>query len=155
MTIRGWLIAGGGRAWRTTRREADMTNTRSQTRDGNSEGAPSRAFGSFENISKSMQSQAVALAALPYATLEAHLTMVSELYNFVGKRMKAQAELCHELSRCHEVADALDAQRRFSARATSDYSDKMTQMGSLLRKELSTVASEAVQEAGKAAKLAA
>lgn len=135
-----------------------MTNSRSQTREANSEGASPRIFASFENISKSMQSQAATLAALPYPTLEAHLTVVSEFYAFVSKRMKAQAELCHELSRCHEVSDALEAQRRFSARATSDYSDEMTQMGTLLRQELATlanVASEAVQEAGKAAKLAA
>lgn len=132
-----------------------MTNTRPQTRNGNADQKP---FGSFETIAKSTQSQFAALMALPHALVEANLTMGAEFYGFMGRRMKAQAELCHDLSQCHEVADALEAQRRFSARATSEYSDELGQIGTLLRKEMAsvtTVATEAVNEASKAAKLVA
>jgi hypothetical protein len=137
-------------------RGPDMTHSRQQARTGNSDASPVQPpFGSFETISKSMQSQFATLTALPQAVIEANLTIGSELYAFLGRRMKAEADFCHELSRCNEVEDALEAQRRFSSRATSDYSAEMTQMSTLLRKELASVASETVAEAGKAAKLAA
>jgi hypothetical protein len=109
-------------------------------------------------MSKSMQGQFAAIAAIPRAMLEAQLTMGSELFGFVGRRMKAQAELCHELSQCRELSDAVEAQRRFSERVTSDYSEEFGQIATMLRNELTSVtdaASEAVTEASKAAKLAA
>lgn len=133
-----------------------MTSTRPQTRTGAAE--TQQPFGSFAAISKSLQNQFAALAALPHAMIEAHLAMGSEVYGFMSRRMKAQAELCHELSQCHELTDALEAQRRFGERATSAYSDELGQIGTLLRKEMASVAqvaSEAVTEANKAAKLAA
>jgi hypothetical protein len=134
-----------------------MTNPRS-AQGHNGSGSSTQPFGSFENMSKSMQGQFAAIAAIPRAMLEAQLTMGSELFGFMGRRMKAQAELCHELSQCRELADAVQAQRRFSERVTSDYSEEFGQIATMLRNELTSVtdaASEAVTEASKAAKLAA
>jgi nitroreductase len=133
-----------------------MTNPRSA--QANASASNTQPFGSVENMSKSMQGQFAAIAAIPRAMLEAQLTMGSELFGFVGRRMKAQAELCHELSQCRELSDAVEAQRRFSERVTSDYSEEFGQIATMLRNELTSVtdaASEAVTEASKAAKLAA
>ena len=134
-----------------------MTNARSP-QGHNGSGSSTQPFGSFENMSKSMQGQFAAIAAIPRAMLEAQLTMGSELFGFMGRRMKAQAELCHELSQCRELADAVQAQRKFGERVTSDYSEEFGQIATMLRNELTSVtdaASEAVTEASKAAKLAA
>ncbi|WP_139221155.1 phasin family protein [Bosea sp. OK403] len=142
---------------RLGRRQA-MTNPRSP--QGHNGASPSgmQPFGSFEDLSKSMQGQFAAISAIPHAMLEAQLAMGSELFGFMGRRMKAQAELCHELSQCRELADAVQAQRRFSERVSSDYSEEFGQITTMLRNELTSVAdaaSEAVTEASKAAKLAA
>jgi nitrate/nitrite-specific signal transduction histidine kinase len=72
--------------------------------------------------------------------------------------MKAQAELCNELSQCREVTEAVEAHRKFSERVTSDYSSEIGQLATIMNKELAiatAVATEVVGEAGKAGKLAA
>ncbi len=135
-----------------------MTNPRSPRGHDGTSTSGTQPFGSFESMSKSMQGQFAAIAAIPRAMLEAQLTMGSELFGFMGRRMKAQAELCHELSQCRELSDAVQVQRRFSERVTSDYSEEFGQIATMLRSELTSVtdaASEAVTEASKAAKLAA
>lgn len=129
-----------------------------QDRNGGADSQNSMPFGSFEGITKTMQVQFAAAIAVPQAVLEANLTMGSELFGFIGRRMKAQAEWCSELSQCREVAEAVAAHRKFGERVTSDYSSEIGQLATIMSKELAivgTVATEVVGEAGKAGKLAA
>lgn len=134
------------------------TSRNLQGRDGGTESLNFQPFGSLENLTKTMQAQFTTAAAIPQAILEANLTMGSELLGFMGRRMKAQAELCNALSRCHEFGEAVEAQRQFSERVTSDYTAEIGQLATIMRKELATVtavAAGAVEEAGKAGKIAA
>jgi hypothetical protein len=129
-----------------------------QDRNGGAESQSSMPFGSFKGITKTMQAQFAAAVAVPQAMLEANLTMGSELFGFIGRRMKAQAELCNELSQCREVTEAVEAHRKFSERVTSDYSSEIGQLATIMSKELAivtAVATEVVGEADKAGKLAA
>lgn len=129
-----------------------------QGRDGGTESLSFQPFGSLEDLTKTMQAQFATAAAIPQAILEANLTIGSELLGFMGRRMKAQAELCHALSRCHEFGEAVEAQRQFGERVASDYSAEIGQLATIMRKELATVtavAAGAVEEAGKAGKIAA
>jgi len=115
-------------------------------------------LGGIEGITKSMQSQLASAAALPHALIEAQLALGSELMTFLGQRMKAQAELFGALSHCHDLSEAVEAQRKFSERVASDYSSEFGQITELMRKEMATVQgiiAQSVEEGSKAAKAAA
>jgi hypothetical protein len=115
-------------------------------------------FGAQEDLAKVIQGQMTAAAAIPRAILEAQLTVGSELFGFIGRRLKAQAELCHELSKCREMSDALQAQRRFGERVASEYSAEVDQVTTMISRELGIVseaASGAVAMTLKDGKLAA
>lgn len=133
-----------------------MSSARPQSRNANAEAQ--KPSGSVETISRSKQSQVVALMALPHAVIGANLTMASELHGFIGRRVKAQAEPCHALCQFNELADAPSAQRRFSSQAYSGYLESFEQIGTRLHKEVAAVAEvapKALNEANKAMKLAA
>lgn len=119
---------------------------------------PLPSFASVEELAKAMQGQMAAAIAIPRALAEAQLTIGAELFGFLGRRLKAQAELCHELSLCRELSDAVQAQRRFNERVASDYSAEMDQMTTMLSRETGVVvaaASGAVETASKGVKIAA
>jgi len=132
-----------------------MSTTRQNSPRDSSGTAP---LGGLDGISKSLQAQLATAAALPHALIEAQLTLGSELMSFIGQRMKAQAELFGALSQCHELSEAVEAQRKFSERVASDYSNEFGQLTELMRKEMTTVQgvlAQSVEGASKLAKAAA
>jgi hypothetical protein len=132
-----------------------MSNARQNSPRDTSGTSP---LGGLEGITKSLQSQLATAAALPHALMEAQLAFGSELMTFVGQRMKAQAELFGALSHCHELSEAVEAQRKFNERVASDYSAEFGQLTELMRKEMTTVQgvlAQSVEGASKLAKAAA
>ncbi|MGO4672885.1 hypothetical protein AB4Z40_08295 [Bosea sp. 2YAB26] len=116
------------------------------------------SFGFPEGMGKTMQAQFATALSVPQAILEANLTVGAEWLSFMGRRMKAQAELCNALSHCQEIGEAVEAHRKFSQGIASDYSTEFDQLATIMRKEMAVVtatATEAVEEAGRAGKLAA
>ncbi|GGH31697.1 hypothetical protein GCM10007036_43080 [Alsobacter metallidurans] len=115
-------------------------------------------FGTVEDVSRALQGQMAAVAAIPRAIMEAQLTIGSELFIFLARRLKAQAELWHELSQSREFLGAVQAQRRFADKAASDYSAEASEMATMLSREVGVVsnaASEAVAAATASGKIAA
>jgi hypothetical protein len=82
---------------------------------------------------------------IPQKIVEAQLDAGAEFLSFVGRRLKAQADLWHSIGHCHNPAEAADAQRKFANVIIKDYSDEAQQMLSMIQKNFQTVTSLVTQ----------
>lgn len=93
----------------------------------------------FEATNRMMQTQFVSAAAIPQAIMQANLTMFSEVLMFMGRRAKAQADLCASLGHCKEMSEAVEAQREFAEQVTRDYSTEVGQLSEIVRKNVASL----------------
>ena len=88
--------------------------------------------------------------AFPQKMVEANLQTSVELLIFMSRRIKSQAELWGEFGHCHDFGSALNAQRKFAACVTKDYSDEMTHLVEMARQHFDTVTHALADHAGQA-----
>lgn len=64
---------------------------------------------------------------------------MAELLSFADRRLQAQVELCRSLSRCQERDDAVNVQREFTGRVTTDYLDEVNQLSEVFQRNIAAL----------------
>lgn len=91
------------------------------------------------------RAQLASASSVPQALWQANFAMMSELFAFIGQRMKAQAELCSSLGRCKELSEAVDVQRAFAQGVTGDYSEEVGKLSEIARTNLAALSAIGAQ----------
>ena len=99
----------------------------------------SGAINGIDDMTKSMRDGMAKAMTMPQKMLEAHLATSSELFNFISRRIQAQAELLDTISHCADIDDAASAQNAFFEKAAVHYGHEMSQLMEITRKNLSMV----------------
>jgi hypothetical protein len=94
----------------------------------------------MDSAINTVQAGVVRAMAVPQRLLEAQMATSAELLTFVSRRMQAQAELWQSLGRCHDMGEAARTQRQFLERVSHDYTEEMTQLVELARRNFTSVA---------------
>lgn len=92
-----------------------------------------------DGMAQAVQSRLTTAMTLPQKVMEANLQTTAEIFTFMSRRMKAQAELWDGLGHCQDMAQASEMQRRFFDSVSKDYRDEMTTIVELARRNLNTV----------------
>jgi hypothetical protein len=119
--------------------------------------AAREAVAGLDGIARTAQSQLKVATAIPQAIIEANWAMASELLIFTSRRLQAQADLWWSLCDCRGLSEAVAVQRQFTERVTDDYSDGVSHLSEVVRRNvnsLSAVGAKLVVETDKS-KLAA
>jgi hypothetical protein len=103
-----------------------------------------------DDMTKSAQSSLASAMVVPKKLIEAHLDAGAELLAFMGRRMKAQADLWSSLGHCSDLSEATNMQKSFIEKVTKDYTEEATQLSDIARKNLEVVAGLASSEVNKA-----
>ena len=75
----------------------------------------------------------------------------AELLAFMSRRIKSQAGLWAELGHCHGLGETVEAQRKFVAGLTKDYTDEAAHLTEIARRNIETVTHVLAHPAGQAA----
>ena len=110
-----------------------------QTINGGTPAAPNG------DIGKSIQDGLTKAITTPQKLFEAHMAASVELMSFVSRRMQAQAELLGLMTQCRDVEAAAAAQRTFFEKATGHYSEEMTHLMDIARKNLTALTDAAIE----------
>ncbi len=113
--------------------------------NGNEQNSPK----TVEDMTKTVQSGLASAMIVPKKLLEANLDAGAELLAFMGRRMKAQADLWSSLGHCSDLTEATNMQKCFMEKVTKDYTDEASQLSDIARKNLEVVAGLASSEVSK------
>ncbi len=89
--------------------------------------------------------------AVPHRLMQINLEAVSHTFNFMNRRMKAQAALWTDIGQSSGNGAAAEAQRAFLETVTKDYTDEMAQLAGMARKNLVSVTETLASAPGPAA----
>ena len=81
----------------------------------------------------------------PRKVMEANLAVCSEWLAFVGRRMRAQADLIEATTRPGGFDEAAEARRRFLEKARDDYAAEVARLFDLARGTFSRVADAMIE----------
>jgi len=84
--------------------------------------------GTIEDTAKTMQDGMARALEIPRKLIEAQLSASSEILQFAGRRIQAQAELLGIIGQCSNVEDAAAAQRSFFEKANEQYTAEMAHL---------------------------
>jgi hypothetical protein len=105
---------------------------------------------SVESVTKSVHNGIASAITMPKKLMETQLDVGAELLAFMGRRMKAQADLWSSLGHCSDLSEATNMQKCFIEKVTKDYTEEATQLSDIARKNLEVVAGLASSEVNKA-----
>jgi hypothetical protein len=79
--------------------------------------------------------------AAPQKLVEANVRTSLEIFDFVCKRMKAQADFYDTLSHCKEVGQIVESQQQFWNRASKDYAEEAGHLVEVAQENVNSLAS--------------
>jgi sugar (pentulose or hexulose) kinase len=77
--------------------------------------------------------------AVPQKLMQINLEAATHAFNFMNRRMKAQAALWSSIGHLGDTNGAAEMQRAFIENVTKDYAEEMTELTNLARKNLASV----------------
>jgi len=100
---------------------------------------------SFGDSAKLAQNGYAKAWTVPSKILAAHIATGSQLLAFASKRMQAQAELLGLLGHCGNFDEAASTQKSFFEKASSHYSEEMSQLMELASRNMSLMTDAIVE----------
>ncbi len=115
-----------------------MSTTSSQ-----SSGAMRGNATSGKSTDDTIQQTLASFLAVPQKLMQINLEAANHTFNFMNRRMKAQAALWTNIGQFSDTRGAAEAQRIFLETVTKDYTDEMTQLTDMARKNMASVSDAA------------
>lgn len=95
--------------------------------------------GAGKPASDPIQHTLAAFVAVPQKMMQINLEVANHAFSSMNRRMKAQAALWTSIGQSGGNGGAAEAQRAFLETVTKDYTDEMTQLTDMARKNLASV----------------
>ena len=95
--------------------------------------------GGAKPASDPIQHTVAAFVAVPQKMMQINLAVANHAFSFMNRRMKAQAALWTSIGQSGSNGGAAEVQRAFLETVTKDYTDEMTQLTNMARKNLALI----------------
>ncbi|WP_158554878.1 phasin family protein [Methylovirgula sp. 4M-Z18] len=99
-----------------------------------------------EDAIKSVRAQFAPMYHLHEKVIELQMNTLSQILDFMGRRMKAQSDFFHSLGQCHDLTKMSEVQSRFWQRVSEDYTTEVGQLTEMARESVDKIAKAAASK---------
>jgi hypothetical protein len=101
--------------------------------------AAREAIAGVGELPRNVQDQIATAMDFSKKLMACNLGAGAELLTFMSRRMKAQADLFSGAFHCRDIAEAADIQRKFLEKVREDYTEEMSHLADMARRNFETM----------------